>query len=276
MKISLLFRLFMLIIVLTVALPSVQAVPDYVVDLTTSGSYDWVDVIWDTSVNDEALFKTWDLRAAGSGKIQPFVRLSGGGEATIEGYNTDGRKLLYDENSSGQFTRQLKLEYVPEVAGSDIGGLEDFYYEFLLDINQKGSEGGTELSLDELLIAVHSTPDMLDDVATVFASPLYDLDAGDQDDIRIVLDSSLITGSGQLDMAAYIPKSLFPADPTGQYVYLYSMFGEPGSPFPNNDGFEEWAIQTEWELPIIPAPGAILLGGIGIGIVGWLRRRRAL
>jgi len=271
MKKAVVLQIVALILTLAAGSRCVQAVPSLVLDLTTAGNEGWVN---------DALYQTSDLRSAGTGVIDSFVRIIKGNQDTVQGYNTDGRPLEFDENSSPQHTRSLPLALVPIVYKTPEGGGADVaYYEFLLDINQKGAEGKDDdpdwnLSLDELQIAVHTSGDLLG-YSTIFASPIYDLDSAPDGDARIILNAKLNSGSGQGDMVAYIPWSLFPADPTGKYVYLYSLFGEPGGS-PNNDGFEEWSVQTEGGLPPIPAPGAILLCSVGVGLVGWLRRRRTL
>ncbi len=210
---------------------------------------------------DDAYFLRIDSQSTGSGVLDPFVRLSTN-QTIVQGYNTDARPLLLDENNSPQFTRSLLLDDVPTV---DIGGTS--YREFLLDINQKGTICGRLLSLDTIEI-------YLADAGNLTGSPgslgtlIYDMDDGDNN--WIGLDYKLNHGSGSGDMLAYIPDDLFVG---GDYVYLYSRFGENWA---NNAGFEEWAVRTSEPLPAVPAPASIMLGSIGAGFVGWLRRRRTL
>src|SRR4051794_34556274 len=88
------------------------------VDLTTAGSQGTIN---------GAIFSQQSLQSAGTGVIDPFVRLQVKG--IEQGYNTDG--ALEFDTKAGLWTHSITLGAIPIVTINNVK-----YREFLLDINE--------------------------------------------------------------------------------------------------------------------------------------------
>lgn len=74
------------------------------------------------------------------------------------------------------------------------------------------------------------------------------------------------------------------APPVGQFEIDHALFNGQTKVLEThwvlvNGSLQSWEYSTRWNptrADVIPAPGAILLGSIGAGLVGWLRRRRMM
>ncbi len=220
-----------------------------VIDLTSPMS---------SGVINGARFETSDFRAAGTGLIDPFVRLQH--NDTEQGYNTSGRPVPFDELNALNFTHDLTLG---GVGTRMFGGVN--YYEFLLDINQVSSGDNGLLSLDRVQIYTSGVGSQTTATVSSLGALRYDMDAGGDNWVR--LNYNLGSGSGQGDMRMLVPVADFAGDAPASFVYLYSAFGDNHR---SNAGFEEWAVHTP-----VPAPASALAGLVGAAAIGLRRRRTA-
>ncbi len=223
-----------------------------------SAAADVVDLTANTfGVLNGARFERADFRPAGSGYINSFVRVSSN-KPIVQGYNTSGRPVAFDENTSPTFTRNITFGMIPQIVIDDVA-----YAEFFLDINQQSSS--PFLSLDEVQIYTSNSQSLTTSNLASLGALVYDMDL--PGDNHVKLDYNLNSGSGQGDMRLLVPAAAFGAAGPNTFVYLYSLFGEN---FENNDGYEEWAVREG--MPIIPLPPAVLIGGVGLLGAGIARR----
>ncbi|HZL84070.1 MAG TPA: hypothetical protein VFD07_01700 [Candidatus Krumholzibacteria bacterium] len=190
-------------------------------DLTTAGASGFIGA---------ALFLQSDPQPAGTGVIDPFVRMSTNSDSE-QGFNTDHSPLDGDlvDVKPGLWTHSLLVGALQPVLLDGV-----LYMRFLLDINQ--TSANPLLSLDELRIYTSADPALSSNAALFAENLVYDMGAGN----RVLLDYSLNSGSGSGDMFLYVPAAAFDGL-DNQYLYLYSKFGASGGDYATNDGYEEWA-----------------------------------
>ncbi len=180
--------------------------------------------------------------STGTGIISSFVRMQAPKDEGFEsGYNTSGRPLQFDENTSAQFTYAITLAMVPRVtvAGQD-------YYQFNIDLNESDKGTGPQITLHNIKLFASASPTLNNMNTSTLIFPttdarlLYDMDGAGN---VTVLLTDWNSGSGTGDYRVSVPVSFFNGVSFSEYIYLYSEFGtKGGSGLPAEGGFEEWFV----------------------------------
>lgn len=255
------------------------------VDLTAGGS----GSLANDSSGGTAIYASLATSVVGTGFIDPFLRVSGGSVTPEQGFNSDLKKMQFQEDAS--WTSSLRLADVPIIQLTP-GGTQ--FREFLLDINQNNNLTGQYLSLDAVRIwyggalveGANGKPDPsytpTDDGGFDYKGSFknangasltlaYSMDTKDNNN-AVLLDYSVCNedpvcisdakGSGKnFDMRLLVPNSAFAGAAADAFVTLFSSFGwlhgtevvtadGKVKTWEQTDGFEEWAVRKG----IVPPP----------------------
>jgi hypothetical protein len=228
------------------------------------------------------IFAAVELQPTGTGVINSFLRVQEKGSE--QGYNTGYRPVQFDEKTDPNFTRDLNIS---DVGTTTIGGID--YATFYLDINEPSAGDKEFITLDQLELFTTDQTMRTGYTGTANTASgdlpgttkIYDLDFGADNYVQLSYNR-FAGGSGQSDMAFYLPMSLF----AGDWVNLFSQFGVidgnsgkfvSDNGFGSQAGFEEWfsvasSGQPPRDVTAMPEPATLAL--VGVGLLTLTRRRR--
>jgi hypothetical protein len=234
-------------------------------------------------------FTAYGEIGSGSGTYIDFGRVNNNGtslnkKGSEEGVNT--RDSVYDSKIvTGNWT-EITVGIL--LANKIHYGSQD-YIPFCLDANQEG--GKSYLSLNEIELWYGTTSpthnwapwDTANGNTPRFdlygMTKVWEMDKPGQAN-QINFDA---VGSGKADIWVFVPTVVFDGVDPNTYVYLYSLFGDRGGmnpSYPENDGFEEWAVQHVNLPSFVPEPheyGMIAVGGVAVVLCAqrWRKKHKA-
>jgi hypothetical protein len=220
-----------------------------------------------TGTANGATFTVYNHKTAGTGALDPFLRINNDNPATTCNASNATRECGF--NTDGSVTWDTKSDpHTHAVSMVDYNG------SFVLDINEPNGSGREFISLDQLQIfgakvasvgsATYSGTNPTGSVLNANLTLLWSLDGPSANTDFTVFLKDRFSGSGTTDLKIDIAKSAFYQNAGSfDYLVLFANMGnvdrDGSTSAATEGGFEEFALVQGPTIDAVPEPAAVWL-----------------